>query len=178
MPGHTALLVIDMLAGAFGKDPPRTHEGRSVLPSVARLLERARAAGALVVHVIEDVDETKHPPGSPVWKAYQIHPDVAPHESEIVSTQHRYDAFCGNTLDARLRAAGTDTVVIAGLSSPWCVDTAVRRAYGLGYRVVLASDGHGCSDSPSLRAETIAQHHNEVLAECFAEVTPIEAIAF
>jgi len=178
MPRHTALLVIDMLASAFGKNPPRTHQGDSVLPNVVRLLERARASGALVVHVVEHVDETKHPPGSPVWKAYQIHPDVAPHEGEIVSTQDRYDAFCGSNLDASLRAAGIDTVVIAGLSSPWCVDTAVRRAYGLGYRVVLASDGHGCSDSRSLRAETIAQHHNEVLAECFAEVTPIEAIVF
>ena len=92
--------------------------------------------------------------------------------------QRRYDAFCGNDLDAQLRASGIETVVIAGLSSPWCVDTAVRRAFGLGYRVVLASDGHGCLDSPTLPAETIAKHHNELLAACFADVVPVNDIAF
>jgi nicotinamidase-related amidase len=178
MSRSTALLLIDMLAGAFGAEPPRTCEGGSVLASAARLLGRARAAGALVVHVVETFDEAKVPPGSPVWNAYQIHKDVAPQEGEIVSPQQRYDAFCGNDLDVKLRAAGIDTVVIAGLSSPWCVDTAVRRAFGLGYRVILAADGHGCSDSETLRAEGIARHHNEILGACFAEVRPGDEIVF
>jgi len=178
MSSSTALLLIDLLVGAFDADPPRTCQGGSVLASGARLLGRARAACALVVHVVETFDQDKHRPGSPVWKAYQIHRDVAPREGEIVSPQRRYDAFCDSDLDARLRAEGIDTVVIAGLSSPWCVDTAVRRAFGLGYRVLLAADGHRGSDSTSLPVETIAQHHNEILAACFAEVRPVDEIVF
>ncbi len=178
MPHKSALLLIDMLASALGGDAFRNCDDASVLPSVVRLLGRARDAGALVVHVVEDFDEAKYPPGSPVWKAYQIHPAVAPQSGEPVVRQHRYDAFLDSGLREILDRKGVETVVVAGIASPWCVDNAVRRANGLGYRVILAKDAHGCTDSKTLPAATIAQHHNEILAACFAEVRPVDEIAF
>ncbi len=178
MPGKTALLVIDMLAGAFRDDSLKTCDGVPVLANVRRLLDRARSAGAFVVHVIEDFDAAKYPPGSPVWSAYQIHPEVAPRGGELVVRQQRYDAFLDSGLHEKLIEADVKTVVVAGIASPWCVDTAVRRAYGLGYRVVLAADAHGCADGKTLSGPAIAQHHNEILGACFAEVRPIEEIEF
>lgn len=178
MPHKSALLLIDMLASAFGGDAFRNCDDASVLPSVVSLLGRARDAGALVVHVVEDFDEAKYPPGSPVWKACQIHPAVAPQSGEPVVRQHRYDAFLDSGLREILDRKGVETVVVAGIASPWCVDNAVRRANGLGYRVILAKDAHGCTDSKTLPAATIAQHHNEILAACFAEVRPVDEIAF
>jgi nicotinamidase-related amidase len=178
MPNRAALLLIDVLAGAFRGPPFRTWNGEPVLPNVQRLLARARDAGALVVHVVEAFDETKYPPGSPVWNAYQVHPDVAPLAGEPIVRQQRFDAFLGNDLHERLTSAGAATVVIAGLSSPWCVDTAVRRAFGLGYRVVLAADAHGCADGKTFTGPEIARHHNEILAACFAEVTPVDEVTF
>lgn len=175
---RTAILLIDLLAGAFGDAPPRTCDDRAVLPAAKRLLERARAAGALVVHVVEDFDETRYPEGSPVWKAYQVHPEVAPHPGESIVRQHRYDAFCQSGLHELLSQRGVSTVVVGGISSAWCVDTAVRRAYGLGYRVVLAADAHGASDGETLSGSAIARHHNEILAACFCEAKNVEDIAF
>ena len=177
MPHKSALLLIDMLASAFGDELLRNCDGAPVLPSVVRLLGRARDAGALVVHVVEDFDEAKYPPGSPVWKAYQIHPVVAPQSGEPVVRQHCYDAFLDSGLREILDSEGVGTVVV-GIASPWCVDNAVRRANGLGYRVILAKDAHGCTDGKTLPAATIAQHHNEILAACFAEVKPVDEIAF
>jgi nicotinamidase-related amidase len=176
--GKTALLVIDMLAGAFRDDSLVTCDGNPVLANVCRLLDRARSAAAFIVHVVEDFDETKYPPGSPVWNAYQIHSDVAPRGDEVVVRQQRYDAFLGSGLHEKLIEAGVKTVVVAGIASPWCVDTAVRRAFGLGYRVVLAADGHGCAGGKTLSGSAIAQHHNEILGACFAEIRPIEEIEF
>jgi len=178
MPHKSALLLMDMLVSAFGGDAFRNCDDAPVLPNVARLLGRARDAGALVVHVIEDFDEAKYPPESPVWKAYQIHPAVAPQSGEPVVRQHRYDAFLDSGLREILDRKGVETVVVAGIASPWCVDNAVRRANGLGYRVILAKDAHGCTDSKTLPAATIARHHNEILAACFAEVKPVDEIAF
>jgi nicotinamidase-related amidase len=178
MANKRALLLIDVIAGAFRDDSLRNYRDEPVLPNIVRLLAAARAAGALVVHVVEDFDEAKYPPGSPVWNAYQIHPDVAPTPDEPVVRQHRYDAFLGSGLSEILERAGVQTVVVAGISSPWCVDNAVRRAHGLGYRVILARDAHGCSDGKTLPAAAIAQHHNEILAACFAEVRPVDEIAF
>ena len=178
MAGKTTFLVIDMLAGAFRDDSFVTCDGVPVLPNVRRLLDRARSAGAFVVHVVEDLDEADCPRGSPRWNAYQIHSDVAPRGDEVVVRQQRYDAFLGSGLHEKLIEAGVKTVVVAGIASPWCVDTAVRRAFGLGYRVVLATDGHGCADGKTLSGSAIAQHHNEILGACFAEVRPIEEIDF
>lgn len=175
---RTALLLIDVLAGAFGGPPLQTCDGDPVLPNIQRLLARARAAGAFVVHVIEDFDEAKNPPGSPVWKAYQVHPGVAPREGELVVRQRRYDAFHESGLRERLEREAIERVVVAGVASPWCVDTAVRRAFGLGLRVTLASDAHGCADGETLLAPAIARHHNEILAACFAEVAPVDKIRF
>jgi len=177
MPHKSALLLIDMLASAFGDESFRNCDGAPVLPSVVRLLGRARDVGALVVHVVEDFDEAKYPPGSPVWNAYQIHPSAAPQPGEPVVRQHRYDAFLDSGLREILDSEGVGTVVV-GIASPWCVDNAVRRANGLGYRVILAKDAHGCTDGKTLPAATIAQHHNEILAACFAEVKPVDEIAF
>ncbi len=178
MGGKTALLLIDMLSSAFRDDSLRTHKGEPVLPNVRRLLDRARAAGAFVVHVVEDFDGAKYPPGSPAWDAYQVHPAVAPRAGEAIVRQRRYDAFCDSDLHERLTSEGVTTVVVAGIASPWCVDTAVRRAFGFGYRVILAADAHGCADGKTLPGPTIAQHHNEILAACFAEVRSVDEIAF
>lgn len=173
---HTALLLIDVLAGAFGGPPLQTCDGEPVLPNIRRLLTRARAAGAFVVHVIEEFDEAKNPPGSPIWEAYQVHPDVAPREGELVVRQRRYDAFHESGLCERLEQEEIQRVVVAGIASPWCVDTAVRRAFGLGFRVTLAADAHGCADGDTLSGPAIARHHNEILAACFAEVVPVDRI--
>jgi nicotinamidase-related amidase len=178
MPQKTALLLIDMLASAFENEAFRNCDDAPLLPCAVRLLGRARDAGALVVHVVEDFDEAKYPPESPVWKAYQIHTDVAPRLGEPVVRQHRYDAFLDSGLREILDREGVKAVVVAGIASPWCVDNAVRRANGLGYRVILAEDAHGCTDGKTLPAATIAQHHNEILAACFAEVKPVDEIAF
>jgi nicotinamidase-related amidase len=173
-----ALLLIDVIAGAFRDDSLRNCRDEPVLPNIVRLLAAAREAGALVVHVSEDFDEAKYPPGSPVWEAYQIHPDVAPMPDEPVVRQHRYDAFLESGLSEILERAGVQTVVVAGIASPWCVDNAVRRASGLGHHVILAEDAHGCADSKTLTAAQIAQHHNEVLAACFGEVRPVDEVVF
>ncbi len=175
---RTALLLIDLLAGAFGENAPKTRAGEPVLPSAQRLLGRARAGGALVVHVVEDFDEAKYPPGTPVWNAYQIHSAVAPRDGEPIIRQRRYDAFCDGALHGLLQREAVSTVVVCGISSAWCVDTAVRRAYGLGYRVVLASDAHGASDGSTLSGPEIARHHNEILGACFCEARPVDEIDF
>ncbi len=178
MSEKTALILIDLLAGAFGADAPKTCAGGSVLPNARLLLDRAREAGARVIHVVEDFDEAKYPPGSAVWNAYQIHTDVAPLAAESIVRQQRYDAFCGSSLHELLSGERVSAVVICGISSAWCVDTAVRRAYGLGYRVILAADAHGSSDVGELPGPQVARHHNEVLAACFAEVRLVSEIVF
>jgi nicotinamidase-related amidase len=47
------------------------------------------------------------------------------------------DAFHKTNLHQKLKSKGIEKLVIAGLQTEYCIDTTCRRAYSLGYEVVL-----------------------------------------
>jgi len=59
-----------------------------------------------------------------------------------------------------------------------CVDTTCRRAFSLGFEVVLISDAHSTWDSAVLPADRIIQHTNHTLAEWFVRLAPSEDASF
>lgn len=85
-------------------------------------------------------------------------------------------SFYDTDLDQRLRAAGVKRLVIAGLQTEFCIDTACRVAQTLGYVVTLAGDAHSTMDSPLLKADQIIRHHNGVLSGIVQKVAPAEEI--
>ena len=72
-------------------------------------------------------------------------------------------AFHETDLHAQLSRLGIDHLVIAGLQTEYCVDSACRTAVALGYRVTLVKDGHTTYDTPVLSAAQIIMHHNHTL---------------
>lgn len=58
-----------------------------------------------------------------------------------------------------------------------CVDTTCRRAFSLGYDVVLAKDAHSTMNSERLTASQIIEHHNDVLKR-FADTAESADIVF
>ncbi len=81
-------------------------------------------------------------PGSP---EIEIHPDVAPRESEVVVTKHRVSGFFGTDLDLILRANGLETLVLTGIATSGVVLSTLRHAADADYACVVASDG--CADA-------------------------------
>ena len=65
--------------------------------------------------------------------------------------------------DATLKDLGVKELLITGLQTEYCVDTACRAALSHGYDVVLVEDGHSTGDA-DLPAEEIVRHHNALLA--------------
>lgn len=170
----TALVVIDLQQGMFG-DAEAPFDGDAVLARAAGLLAQARSAGIPVFHVQHDGG-----PGDILEKGtpgFAHHSAVAPLPGEPVIEKRHSSAFHDTDFDARLRSAGIDRLVIAGMQSEFCVDFACRAAAALGYRVVLAADAHTTFDTPVLVAEIVA-HHNRTLAGGFADVMPAAAIRF
>ena len=64
----------------------------------------------------------------------------------MVVAKSRYSAFHDTDLEARLRAAGIDTLVICGLTTECCVDAAARDAYQRDFHVFIASDACAAYD--------------------------------
>ena len=172
--GKQALLMIDIQNAMFGPDEI-CHQPERILANAADLLVRARAAGTPVYFVQHCEGEGGFKPGSTGW---QIHAKVAPNTGEPVTEKWACSSFYKTDLDQRLRAAGIDTLVIAGLQSEFCVDTACRVAQTLGYGVTLAADAHSTFDNPVLPADKIIAHHNRLLSGIVERVVPVAEIKF
>jgi nicotinamidase-related amidase len=157
-PARAALLVIDMQEYFRGLAAP-------VLPALARLLERARAAGLPVIYTQHGHDDPAEDAGMlGVWwsdhillgtPAWALMPEVAPVEGERVFRKKRYSAFHGTDLDAHLRAAGIEDLVIAGVMTNLCCETTARDAFVRDYRVFFLADGTATAE-PGLHDASLA----------------------
>jgi len=161
----TALLIIDMQVGNFSEPNP-IFKADELLAKVKSLVAKARSAKIPIVYIQNngrkgDPDEY----GTQGWK---IHPSIATIEGNLVIQKRTPDAFHETNLHRELESRGIKRLVFAGLQTEYCVDTTCRRAFSLGYEVILVKDAHSTWDSSSLTAQQIIEHHNSVLGGWFA----------
>ncbi len=139
-PARTALIVIDMQKGfeeiaATGLS--RNNPGAEAV--VGRLLAAFRRAGCRIVHIRHASTE----PDSvfrPERSGYAVMDVARERPGEPVVVKHVNSSFIGTDLEARLRDAGVDALVIAGATTNHCVETTTRMAGNLGFRTLLVRD--------------------------------------
>jgi nicotinamidase-related amidase len=142
-----ALIVVDMQT-AFVAGPDAVPGADRLLERVGELLERARAAGAIVVHLQND-----GPPGAddePETPGWELYLPVKTGAREHVVRKPRDDGFDGTTLGEILVSAGVRSLAICGVMSEMCVAATARTALARGYRVSLPYDAHGTYDVPAV----------------------------
>ncbi|WP_298469164.1 cysteine hydrolase family protein [uncultured Erythrobacter sp.] len=170
-----ALLIIDVQKGMFSHGEP--HKGREVVEKLAGMLSQARAHGMPVFFVQHDGGE-----GSPLARdgeGFHFVDELAPRGDEDVTIKRQCSAFHGTDLINKLRAANIDELIIGGMQTEFCVDTAVRGAFERGLAVTLIEDGHTTFDTTALPATQIIAHHNHTLASGhFAEVVEAAELGF
>lgn len=69
------------------------------------------------------------------YKFYKINP-----EPKFIFKKYNYNIFSNPELEFVLKARGIKTLVITGMDTYWCVETAIRNAFDLGYKVVVPED--------------------------------------
>jgi nicotinamidase-related amidase len=171
-----ALVVIDVQKAMFQTPGFVPLDGEAVVGRIASLIAAAREAGMPVFFVQHDggPDDPFHA-GKP---GFPFHNKLTPRIDDDVTVKHHGSAFNGTDLDAKLKKAGIDTVVICGMQSEYCVDSAVRGAVERGYRVILVADGHTTGDTKVLKAADIVAHENETLGGSYAAIIPAAEIVF
>ncbi|EFG10234.1 putative isochorismatase [Streptomyces clavuligerus] len=153
-----ALILVDAQS-AFLTGSHAVPDAAGLTLRLAALLERARAAGAVVVHLRNDgepgaVDE----PGSPGWELLL---PVRESDREHVVRKDEDDGFAGTGLAELLRGRGVGRVVIAGVLSEMCVSATAAGAVERGFAVVLPHDTHatyGLDDIPAPVVSRVAEH--------------------
>ena len=154
--GRAALLIIDVQNYCTRPDPRASeYFSRSlktvVLPNIRRLQTACRSGGIEVVYsVIENMTRDGRdrsldykisgidvPRGSPDARVIK---DIAPSEDEMVFGKTSSSVFISTNIDYVLRNLGVRSLVIVGLMTDQCVESAVRDACDLGYLVTLVTD--------------------------------------
>lgn len=175
----TALLIIDVQQGL---DAP--HLGARNNPDAEQrmgaLLAAWREAAWPVLHVQHmstRPDSTLRPelPGN------AIKPEVLPLPGEPLFRKSVNSAFIGTDLDAHLRQAGIDHLVVIGLTTDHCVSSSVRMAANLGFEVTVVEDATATFErvGPDGTHHSAQAMHDSALASLhgeFARVASTRAV--
>lgn len=175
MENNTALLIVDVQLGMFDASDP-VYNGDVLLTTIGKLITQARKVGIPVIYVQHNGGENHLlRPDRPGWP---LHPAVAPTTSEVVIHKHHPDSFQGTNLQHQLTVQGVRRLIVAGIQTEYCVDTTCRRAYSLGYDVILVQDAHSTWDTEQLQASQIIAHHNQILGSWFVTLKAAGEIQF
>ncbi|MFC9943331.1 isochorismatase family protein [Streptomyces pratensis] len=141
-----ALIVVDVQK-AFVRGDGALPDAARLVDRTADLITRARAAGALVVHVQNDGPAgSEDEPHTPGW---ELHHPVEAGPTEVVIRKTHDDAFQETSLEALLTASGVESLAVCGLMSEMCVQATARTALALDHQVVLPYDAHATHDIPA-----------------------------
>src|ERR1700679_4299969 len=150
-PSKTALLIMDYQNGII----PMAPNPEELLVGARRAIDLIRAHGGTVGYVrvgFADASEIGGSMGKRVGGAAalenfhadhantQIHADVAPEEGDIVVRKNRVGPFGSTDLHEQLQARGSDTLVLAGISTSGVVLSTVRDAHDRDYRLIVLAD--------------------------------------
>ncbi|MEW6363181.1 MAG: cysteine hydrolase [Acidobacteriota bacterium] len=120
----------------------------AIVPNLRRFVIEARSAGARVI-LTRHAERPREAPRTMAafWKGTiadgTIESGIIPALADLdfpVVRKWTYDAFHGTSLDARLRRARVEWIVIAGVMTDLCCETTARSAFVRGYSPIVLAD--------------------------------------
>jgi nicotinamidase-related amidase len=166
-PKKTALLCLDVQQFTVQHLPPAKRE--TLLAAIKGALDGARRTGVQVVYVVAErradfssarnkFTRTRPAPAESAEAAARmtIVDAIAPLDGEPVVRKPRMSAFYASPLDSMLRSRDIDTIVLTGVSTNFVVESTVRAAVDLDYRVMVLEDCVTAGDEAVHRAALTA----------------------
>lgn len=160
----TALVVVDLqnyfLDPASGASVPNA---RAIVPNINRLAKALRAAGGRVVWIrtlfteeaLADIPHFHHELLTPerfetrcaalnrAAEGSQLWPDLDVRAEDMIVEKTRYSGMIqgAGDMEAKLRAAGIDTLLVTGTMTNACCESTARDAMMRNFRTTMVHDG-------------------------------------
>lgn len=157
-PASTALLVIDIqndfcsssgLMASIGKDVSRMD---SMIEQIKQLTTLCEEVKIPVFYTQQIYDRTKLTDlqkeqydldGKMItcdingdgYKLYKLNPPA-----DRIFPKYTYNVFSNSNLSSELSSRGIKTLIITGVSTQICVETAIRNGFDIGYKIVVPRD--------------------------------------
>ena len=177
---RTALVLMDFQPAVLGTVAER--DKAELLANAGKALTWARSAGLTVAHVrvaFRDADYAAIPEHNRTFAPFrgggmladgspecEIVESLRPQRDEIVVRKTRFGSFSTTNLGPRLREAGIESLILAGISTSGVVLSTVRDAADQDFRIYVLADA--CADGNphvhSLLTEAVFPHQAYVIS--------------
>jgi nicotinamidase-related amidase len=159
MPVKQALLVIDVQTGMFTLPVP-LFNGQNLIQNIMNLISKAQNKSVQIIYMQHcGKKDSLFEEGTPGWK---LHPAIIPQENDIIIKKKHSDAFYQTNLEAILKEKCIEELIICGIATEGCIDTTIRRAFSMDFRVITISNCHSTTDNKILKAKQVIDHHNQM----------------
>jgi nicotinamidase-related amidase len=178
LPINATLIVIDVQQGFLEPSwGPRNNLDAEA--NIANIIDAWRRTGRPVRHVHHS---SRSKSGSFYRESvgYETKPEAAPLAGEPIHIKDVNSAFIGTSLEADLRAAEVDTLIMVGLTTNHCVSTSARMASNLGFVTFVVEDATATFDRAALDGSmrSAADVHSAALSDLSDEFATIVSTQF
>jgi len=159
-PDKTALLIVDLQKGEYNEQQRQAGPEHAwlhnrirdvVIPNGQRLIAASRAAGLEIIYTVIEcltldgrdrgldykISGLFVPRGS---ADAEVIDELRPHENDIIIAKTSSSLFNSTNFDYVLRNLGVEYVVVMGVVTDQCVETAVRDGCDRGFLMTLVTD--------------------------------------
>jgi len=138
------------------------------------VLERARKAGAPIIHVVHK-GKPKGALFNPETPYVDIVASLKPRQGETIITKGLPNAFAGTDLEQKLLGLGKKNLIVIGYMTHMCVSATVRAALDRGYHTTIVAKATATRDLPDntgglVTAQEVQRTSLAALADRFAVV--------
>lgn len=153
---NTALIIIDLQIGVQPENVP-LYNLANVLNGVNQRIRLFREKNNPIIFVQHN--DSHLVLNSPEW---QLFPELDAKDTDIYINKIHANSFYKTDLNEQLRRLNINKLEICGAQTEYCVDTTIRMAHGLGYKLFMKKGLTTTLNSELLGAKTIIEHHENL----------------
>ncbi len=159
-----ALIIIDVQEGFFSDKTNPVFNEYILIENINKLIENFRKRNEPIIFVRHTEAE-----GEELQSAeWQVYSKLNFKSEDYFINKTTPDSFLDTDLLDILNRNKVSSIVITGLQSEYCIDTACRSAFGKKIKTVLVSDAHSTYDNSIMKANEIINYHNKIIGRWFA----------